>query len=149
MYTFIYIIVIVWKLQHSICFKKFGVHTPLIKLLITYAIRTWQNVVMEIKQNQYDLVFVILSCISNYVTNPHFFWLDVQVQRILIYSGIVAVKVWSATREFIVQPQQIPSYHMHFSAVLNSQRKVHVIFKDILHYIVKIYAIQHRATNEL
>ena len=29
MYTFINITVIVWKLQHSICFKKFWVHTPL------------------------------------------------------------------------------------------------------------------------
>ena len=29
MYTFIYITVIVWKLQHSICFKKNWVHTPL------------------------------------------------------------------------------------------------------------------------
>ena len=29
MYTFIYITVIVWKLQHSICFKKFWVHTSL------------------------------------------------------------------------------------------------------------------------
>ena len=29
MYTFIYITVIVWKLQHSICFKKIWVHTPL------------------------------------------------------------------------------------------------------------------------
>ena len=30
MYTFIYITVILWKLQHSICFKKIWVHTPLI-----------------------------------------------------------------------------------------------------------------------
>ena len=29
MYTFIYITVKDWKLQYSICFKKFWVHTPL------------------------------------------------------------------------------------------------------------------------
>ena len=29
MYTFIYITVMVWKLQHLICFTKFWVHTPL------------------------------------------------------------------------------------------------------------------------
>ena len=29
MYTSIYITVLVWKLQHSICFKKTWVHTPL------------------------------------------------------------------------------------------------------------------------